>query len=361
MKLLYFIFLMFKRSIKKPSFMPVLILMPIAAAWLCSLGVGEGLKIKAGLFSEGSFDLSHIAAAENEAIDFILYESPTDLERDVASGKLECGYIFSADFPSEYDGARLKNSVVCLKKPRSVFCNIVNEALFAELFGSYAADILKTEGLKYTTADEKKLTETYYNYRENFSAVSVSPEYAKTPQKTDRGLDIFVCMRGIAGIFILMGSLFGGYMRFRDKGALRSFSPVRRHLAGYFYFLVPSFLSAVSAGVSLKLFGGFNMSDFLMLLIYFPTAAAFGLILSDIFHSEELFSAVSALLIIACLIFCPTANDIIALAPEAAVPMAVLIPIYCMRGNLLAAFVTVHIAALIVCVSKELISQHHTS
>lgn len=348
---------MFKRSIKKPSFMLILILMPIAAAWLCSLGVGEGLKIKAGLFSEGSFDPSHIASAENDAIDFILYESPTDLERDVVLGKLECGYIFSADFPSEYDGASLKNSVVCLKKPRSVFCDIVNEALFSELFGSYAYDILKTEALKYTTADEKKLTETYYNYRENFSAVSVSPEYAKTPQKTDGGLDIFVCMRGIAGIFILMGSLLGGYMRFLDRGALRAFSPVRRRFAGYFYFLVPSFLSAVSAGVSLKLFGGFNMSDFLLLLIYFPTAAAFGLILSEIFPSEELFSAVSALLIIACLIFCPTANDIIALAPEAAVPMAVLIPIYCIRGNISAAFVTVHLAALVVCASKELISQ----
>lgn len=338
---------MLKRYIKRPSFLLVLILMPLCTLGLKGLDLDQGLKIKAGIISLGEFDASLFTEKENEAVEFIPYTDADIMKEDVKGRKIECGYIFTEGFPSVYDEKAVNGSVVCLKSPATSFEKIVNEVIFSRLFGSYALDILKNEASKHRSISPDELVGQYTRYIKNNSAVALDYEYINTVSEAEEPLNILYFSKGILGILILLCACMGGFLRQADRKNRigRAFSPLARIFADYSYFIVPSLMACLFAYISLLITGVFGKGEGLPLFVYGLCAAAVGLLLSSVFRTERyLFQAITVMLI-CCLVFCPVAIDISGIMPGAKIIEAILIPTHYINNSLIKPLIVTHLLA----------------
>ena len=145
------ILLMTKRLMKKPSFIIILVLLPVILVMYRFIITEDDGTIRACVYvPEGSDSYTkqlakHLAEAEYSAR-FYLVDSEDDLYSDVIAGRAEVGYVFPKDMNERFltknwDGA--VRMVVSDTSQLAPFVNeFVNVVIYTDMMEDYIADYL---------------------------------------------------------------------------------------------------------------------------------------------------------------------------------------------------------------------------
>lgn len=335
MKLHYFILLMFKRYLKSPAFVTVLLLVPLCCCGLRFLGFGEDLKISAGIYNESKADLSPLLSYEG-AVKFTVFDTLEEMEASVTSKKTECGYFLTENLPEVYDKSALKGSVICYKSPSTAFDKVINEIIFSELFKSYAYDIAADLAAERGYADLAALKAAYDRFLNQDAVISLSYEYIEDTPSEETSATPFSFLKGIFGIFIMIGGLLGAFYALKDDecGILKTMPPYKKAALFYSYFLTSALLCAASAVLGFALSGAFSpKAELINTILYSFVCAAFAGFIYAVFPSYAVLSAISAFLPLGCLIFCPIFVDVSSLIRPAALIQKLLIPTFYIQNK----------------------------
>lgn len=329
MRLYYFTILMFKRYLKNIPFAAVVVIIPLCCLFLKSMGLNEDVKIKAGIYTESSVDTQCFKEYDGAA-EFIFYDDIEKMKNDVSGRIIECGYYFTKNLPKTYSSENIKNSVICYKSPATAMNKIVNEIIFSELAYGYAYDILEEFAYEKKAVDTEKLFEMYNGYLNTDAVISLKYEYIETSAVETETVNVFGFLRGILGVYIMLGGILGGFYMIKDfkAGFGKSFSPLLKTVVSYAYFIVPALLCGVSSFLGLYLSGNAGLGEALNTFLYSLAAAGFGAFVSCFFKNEKsLISALTAILL-ASLVFCPIFADVGSIIKTAEAVEKFLIPTY---------------------------------
>lgn len=254
-----------KRQLKNIFFILVLLLIPISALMLkvfCSSLTGS--------LSIGVVDLDQTALSKdlvsalnttdkNSVVAYKIYNNIESMDKDILSGKIQCGYSILSGFEAKVSENSLKGIIDVHSKPDSSIVLLSNELLFTYIFkeaGYYTlTKDMEDSNIFYNISDEyyEQLKTGYTQYLEaghtfhfNYSQTDgtyISSnninilDYIKTP------------VRGVVAVFIFISGLAGGFTFLKD-----SKNKITNKLC-IFDIGIPVFFSAISGLISIFIIG----------------------------------------------------------------------------------------------------------
>lgn len=145
-QLAFWFWLSCKRLLKKPLFVLLLFFLPLGAWLFGKAQAADDGKISIALCTSGSAWNEQVAQAlmdGSHSFQFYLCDTEEELERDVASGRAECGYLFAEDLKEQLDKGRYKRAIRLITSPSTVVGSLSTEVVFAGLFQVYGRELLE--------------------------------------------------------------------------------------------------------------------------------------------------------------------------------------------------------------------------
>lgn len=254
-----------KRQLKNIFFVLVLLLIPLCSIMLKSFGNSLKASLAIGIVDLDKTSLSDDlvnslnTTDENSVVTFKVYDNTSDMDNDILSGKIQCGYSILSGFQDKVSKSSLKNLIDVHSKPDSSIILLSNELLFTYIFresGYYTLiKDMEDSNIFYNIKDEyyEKLKSDYdaniangrtfnFNYSQtNGTYISSNNidilDYIKTP------------IRGIVAVFIFISGLAGGFTFLKD-----SKNKITNKLC-IFDIGIPVFFSAISGIISIFIIG----------------------------------------------------------------------------------------------------------
>lgn len=106
--------------------------------------------------------------ARDSIFEFIEYPEEAAMRRDLVSGRIECGFVFSENFQELAEGDRLKDSVIYICTPFSVKGLVAQETFYAAFFEMYSEKILIGSETELYGRSDESLTEALLEKRRGY-------------------------------------------------------------------------------------------------------------------------------------------------------------------------------------------------
>ena len=129
-----------KRQLKNIFFVLVLLLIPLCSIMLKSFGNSLKASLAIGIVDLDKTSLSDDlvnslnTTDENSVVTFKVYDNTSDMDNDILSGKIQCGYSILSGFQDKVSKSSLKNLIDVHSKPDSSIILLSNELLFTYIF-----------------------------------------------------------------------------------------------------------------------------------------------------------------------------------------------------------------------------------
>lgn len=322
MRLLRWILLLSKRLYKKPAFLLILLLIPLAVFGLGGMAEEDHGMLHILLVQRDPSDplSSSVVARLQEKDGLIRFSSCPSAERAeemVRRGKADGAWIFDADLSRKiadsvsrptggnaFVAVLERESTVTLRLARERLCGSLFECCSQELFLDYVRSY--SEGAR-DVSDEVLLE----HYRNAFTAVEAIFEVSYVDAALSAAeLDYLTApVRGLLSVIIALCSLAAGIWFLQDlRGGLFSWLPFRRVKFvefGYQYLTVLNVAAVCLFALFVAGLGGDFLREFVVLLLYCLCVSSFGCFLRALFGSTRILALalpLSALLMIGC---CP--------------------------------------------------------
>lgn len=119
---------------------------------------------------------------------FITYEDIDKLNKDIVSGKIECGFIFDTDFDKRVEKRALKNTIEYIYSPYTTKGLAIKESIFSSFLKLYSESIIsdsfdeifvefEDENMKKSAYEELINKNNYYLNSNDIFAVDFSTEF----------------------------------------------------------------------------------------------------------------------------------------------------------------------------------------
>ena len=336
-------FLLSRRTLKKPFFVLLLFLFPLGA-WLFHTAQSrpdEGIAV--ALFTDGDAWNGRVAqrlAQSESAFGFYLCGSEEALMEDVAAGRAECGYVFSAGLHEALAENGGRRSVRLIVSPSSTAAAVSMETVFAAIYREYGGELLERyveEGEAFAPAREteepgteagaaggpdsireetRRLYETYLSDGSTFSF-----EYRTVSGgilETGRAAAVFP-VRGVGGVFIFVMGLAASVLAAEDekRGLFAAVTAGRKRGMQALQIAAFVFLSCLSVGAGLAVSGSFAgfFREAAALAIYGAAVAAFASLLLFLLRRSGILAALIPFFITGSLVVCPVFADLSSFVP----------------------------------------------
>ena len=350
-------FLLGRRALKKPFFVLLLFLFPLGA-WLFHTAQSrpdEGIAV--ALFTDGDAWNGRVAqrlAQSESAFGFYLCGSEEALMEDVAAGRAECGYVFSAGLHEALAENGGRRSVRLIVSPSSTAAAVSMETVFAAIYREYGGELLERyveEGEAFAPAREteepgtgagapareteepgaeagaaggpdsireetRRLYETYLSDGSTFSF-----EYRTVSGgilETGRAAAVFP-VRGVGGVFIFVMGLAASVLAAEDekRGLFAAVTAGRKRGMQALQIAAFVFLSCLSVGAGLAVSGSFAgfFREAAALAIYGAAVAAFASLLLFLLRRSGILAALIPFFITGSLVVCPVFADLSSFVP----------------------------------------------
>ncbi|MEF9939010.1 MAG: ABC transporter permease [Clostridium sp.] len=317
-----------KRQFKRPAFLIVLLLLPIGMGLFHRAETGGSNQISIALFTEQDEWNESVAAElirEEHSFAFFTCDTREELSRAVASGKAECGYVFSHGLRDKLEDNTYKRSITVVTSPSTVAEKLASETVFAGLFRVYGRELLKEygeEGDAFKTIQGDVWTELeplYDKYLNNQSTFSF--EYATVDGgiiEKDTVKAIFP-IRGIAAIFILIIGLTAAVTvgEDRDRGLFMTVSRRQKMACMMAQLTAPVAFACASAFFCL-LFTGTSAAigkEIIALFLYGILTIVFSYLLLRIVKNPLVLAGMIPFFTIGSLVICPVFADLSVFIP----------------------------------------------
>jgi len=335
-KIFLWLFMLFKRTIKKPVFLIISLITPIIAIGLTVMSENADVHVNIGIYSEDSSDFTSeiidTLCNRDKIYTFIPTDSREELIRLTENGTVTCGYIFPENFEEKLHSAFSSNSssnIIELIIPvNSSVPAISNEIFYSAVIRTYAYALLVDDIEAINTfkkLDKNLLNEklsSYYNHYLNGDE-TFSFEYNVDTDGIPKKFNIYDYikspLRGIAAIIVFLTALCGGFVWDKDnkKGVFGLLGTKVRLILGYFDILIPTLISGIIASTTLFCVGiSINPGkEITAMLLYILATSLFAFLLKTILADINVYTGTIPLFVMGSLVFCPVFINISTFIP----------------------------------------------
>ncbi len=342
------ILLMTKRLMKKPSFVIILVLLPVILIGYRFIIKENEETLRACIYvPSGSDEYARTVAKElvkaDYAATFYMADSEDDLYSDVIAGRAEVGYIFAKDLHQRMLTKDWAGAITMVVSDTSQFAEFVNEFVTVQLYSNimedYLTDYLATRsGINLTEEEirpavrenlaKQAEAETVFevSYRDYYTNTEVTKEEILQENYLTKPI------RGTVALFVLLAGLAGLVFWFQDsaEGRFKVMSYEKRPVINYGSLLLPTLLAAVVGLVCIfiaGLAGNFFKELFVMLLYVFFVTGVCEIIRVAV-PSVNAICAAIPILAIASYLCCPIVLDLKKVLPVVSYLRKILPPDY---------------------------------
>ncbi len=342
------ILLMTKRLMKKPSFIIILVLLPVILVMYRFIITEDDGTIRACVYvPEGSEAFTekladNLADAEFSAR-FYLVDSEDDLYSDVIAGRAEVGYILPKDLKERFLTKNWDSAVRMVVSDTSQMAPFVNEfvtvVIYTDMMEEYIADYLvNRSGLELSDEEIRPIIrENLLKQADSGSLFDIAyRDYYKNEEVSREEVMaenyLMKPIRGTVALFVLLAGLAGLVFWFQDnaEGRFKVMSHEKRPVINYGSLLLPTALSAIVGMVCILIAGlcGNIFLELLTMLLYVIFVTGVCEIIRVIVPSVNAVCAAIPILAIASYLCCPILIDLKKVLPVVSYLRKILPPDY---------------------------------
>lgn len=340
-KVITWFFLSCKRYLRKPSFLVILLLLPLG---ILGAGKTQGQKeqeIRIAVCAQGGEDNELGAQLVQSLVNreqgrdagmFRFYECRDEeqVKEEVASRRAECGYVVSEELRQKLDEKNYKRCIAVYSAPSTVTASLSTETVFAALMELYDRELLTAYvareslfdplGIPGSSGREQasgQAGELYDKWLGNGSTFRFEYSFLGQEQAAGQGDDaqpetVFP-VRGIVAVFVFITGLYGAVILCSDeeKGLFLPLSYGYRTPCRIASMAAPVFMAAIS-GV-LAMWAGRSLTgagkEILAMTAYCLAVTAVSWILKLVCRRPQVLCCMIPFFVIGSLLFCPVFID----------------------------------------------------
>lgn len=340
--------LMTKRLMKKPSFVIILVLLPIILVGYRFIISQDDGTLRACIYvPKGSDDYAKRVAEQLVNYDcaarFYMTDSEENLYSDVIAGRAEVGYIFPKDMRERFVSRKWDGAVTMVVSDTSQYAPFVNEfvtvAVYSGIMEDYIADYLVTRsGLELTDEEIRPII------RENLAkqdeagslfTISYQDYYTNTEVSYEEVMEenyLTKPIRGTVALFVLLAGLAGLVFWFQDnaEGRFKVMSYEKRPVINYGSLFLPTLLASIVGFVCILIAGlaGNIFKEIFVMFLYVIFVTGVCEILRVIVPSVNAICAAIPIIAVASYLCCPIILDLKKILPVVTYLRKILPPDY---------------------------------
>lgn len=322
-----------KRLLKKPSFLILLLLLPLCTIALTKLSKEADSAIQVGIYLDlqEADDLAksayHILLEDKSLVHFHAYDSTEEMIHDIKTKKLDCGYFFPSQLEKALQNNGSEETIIVYSPRDSLSSKMVNEKVYSAIIQDYSFVILEdfvSREKIFSHMDDsilhKKLLSGYELYRSNGSTFTFDYGIADTPQSDTQTLDtsspldyLTLPIRGMLAVLILIAGFCGGLLWYTDNknGIYQQVSGSLSYFLTFITIWIPTLFTGIISLICIYLCGlncGFGWEIFGM-LFYCLLVTGFCSLLRILIPTEIMYACALPLFALISLIVCPVFSD----------------------------------------------------
>ena len=322
-KLLLWFAMLSKRLYKKPTFLALMLLIPVLVFGYTAITGGESGVITIGLARESDEPVIQEIFADlqsgSQLLSFQVCDDPQQARTLLEGGKLDAVWIFPADIEEKIEKfAKSPTSsnafITVLEREDNVTLMMSREKLSASVYPYIAQRVyvhfLRDIAPELSHFSDEQLLEYYHA---TGLTVNLFDFRGTDAQKKETNY-LLSPLRGLLGILILLCSLAAGmyYIRDNENGTFAWVSLRWQFLPELGCQLAASLHIAVISSVCLAFCGltGSFWTELGILLMYSLCCSLFAMALRQLFPSVNLLGTALPLVIVASLVVCPVFFDL---------------------------------------------------
>ncbi len=319
--------LLSKRLYKKPTFLVILILIPVLVigyrlAAKEDSGMQTVVLAQENLEDPVSSEIIEELIGGSQLIHFIQSQTPEQAEQLVKTGKADCAWIFPADTRNAIEDylkspSRNEGFVQVVVREQTVPIMLCLEKLSGVMFKHCA----RYEYLQYMQENEPGMDAlSEADILEHYDGANISNQlfsfsYLDSDMQTGEQTNYLLSpIRGLLGVLITLSGLATAMYFLQDqKFGLFSWVPERKHFLVELGYQVVSLLNVSVAAVATMAIAGLNQRadrEILVMLLFIFCCASFCQLIRSVFGSIRLIGIFLPLLAVLMIAICPVILDL---------------------------------------------------
>lgn len=326
-KVMLWFLLLSKRLWKHPSFLCMLLTMPLIVCSLRFLSSSNSSSLQVAIYNEDrenfSAQIVKNLLERQSSIHFYEVTNREELYHDVKNQRVECAYIFPKDFTRRLENENTDGLLSLITSPGTLSDKLINEVVYSEIYRSYAPKLLLSYCLStdvFAVWDKQKLQslieELYERFLSNGSTFSFQysdSRFGETSAKAENYNYLVTPVRGIIALFILMAGMAGTLLWYQDsQNGLFLSSPYRMQSFLNIIEITTAVLPAAIIGlICLKMAGIFLgvLPEFSYMFLYMLFIIGFCNLLRLLLKKASYFCSAIPILALGTIIICPVFVD----------------------------------------------------
>lgn len=340
--------LMCKRLLKKPSFVIILVLLPVILLMYRFIISNDEGTLRAVIYVSDECDALTKKVAKGLAdmdcaVKFYMTSKEDDLYSDVIAGRAEVGYRFPKNLEERLIKANWDGVITMVVSDTSQYGGFVNEFVTAEIYKQLMEDwltdyLVNKSGMRFDEeAVRASIRESLVKLSETEEVFDVYYKDMNTSEITERGEAekenyLMKPIRGTVALFVLLAGLAGLVFWFQDsaEGRFKVMSYERRPFINYGSLLVPTLMAGV-VGIVCILISGLSVGfvkETVRMLLYCLFVTGVCEVLRMLVPSVNAICAAIPIIAIGSYLCCPIIVDLKKLLPIVGHLRAILPPDY---------------------------------
>ena len=340
--------LMTKRLMKKPSFVIILVLLPVILVGYRFIISQDDGTLRACIYvPKGSDDYAKRVAEQLVNYDcaarFYMTDSEENLYSDVIAGRAEVGYIFPKDMRERFVSRKWDGAVTMVVSDTSQYAPFVNEfvtvAVYSGIMEDYIADYLVTRsGLELTDEEIRPIIKENLAKQDEAGSlftISYQDYYTNTEVSYEEVMEenyLTKPIRGTVALFVLLAGLAGLVFWFQDnaEGRFKVMSYEKRPVINYGSLFLPTLLASIVGFVCILIAGlaGNIFKEIFVMFLYVIFVTGVCEILRVIVPSVNAICAAIPIIAVASYLCCPIILDLKKILPVVTYLRKILPPDY---------------------------------
>lgn len=338
-KMLVWSLLLSKRLFKRPSFILILLLLPVVLIAYRYILTEDSDTLRVALYCEESDEFSgEIIDALTESDSFATYyrvSSEEEAVNDVAASRAECAYIFSEDLEKAVLEKDYDDTITVFSSDNTQYKALINEEVFCAVYHGFSDDVMVSilldyekeqakedpdyeplgeEAIRELLAERRSARETDMFTFYYIDGKDTEHSELTTEENTEEMNYLTRPIRGTVALFVLLSGLAGLVFWFQDnsEGRFNAFAYYKRPLLSLGSLFLPVMLAGVMGLVCIFLSGiGKNpFFEIAMMLLYMLLTTGFCNLLRLFLPSVNTACATIPILVLTSYICAPVILDI---------------------------------------------------
>lgn len=325
-RLLKWFLMLNKRLYKKPSFIAILLIIPIA---IFSLGIVASLESGFLRIVLAETDCDDVISSEiiqklngnDSLLQFIVVDDPAEATQMVRNGEADAAWIFAEGMKESIDqfvqyGESENPIVTVIEREQTVFSRVAREKLTFTLqhyaTKAYYVSYARASSEVLNALTDEQLIEYFENtsYSSDLFVYDTAGEISETMPEADY---ISAPIRGFLAVVAMLSGLAAVlfFMQDRESGTF-SWVPENKRIYVAFACILIAVLNVGAVVLIALAITGLSVSiaaDIVYMIFFAICAACFSLLLLELFKSIRMFASVIPMLITLMMVICPVIYD----------------------------------------------------